>query len=226
MGTAVLGFAGGPQVTFRIDPQNISWNWNILTNVIETIGGRVVQVIGAYLSDLQIEGSFGQDHSQKSPRDESWFQAEAFFQAIESMMEFQSQDSNQQSLMHPPATFSYPPQGLKFSVYIKDITDPEGGNSVTMTPGKFNNRYLLTLFIVQDGSDTLVKAGDSNGVVSQNQAAAIDAYFARISDGIGWHISQYNGPMGGPSTVKPKAAAPAPVPAGTRSGSPTKIRPV
>jgi hypothetical protein len=131
------------------------------------------------------------------------------------MMEYQARDSTDQSMMHPPATFSYPPQNLNFSVYVKDLTDPDGGNSITYTPGKFNQRYLLTLFVVQDNSDALIKAGTSNGVYSAKQAAAVDAYMARISDGIGWHISQYNGPMGGPATVKAPAsktpAKPAPV---------------
>ena len=142
MGQATLGFAGGPTVTFRLDPESISWNWTVLTNVVDTIGGRVIQVIGAYLDDLTVSGSFGQDHS--TPRGESWRQAEAFLKLITSIMEQQSSDSNQQAKMHPPAVFSYPPKGWRFQCYVKALTDADGGNSIVMTPGKFNQRYTLT----------------------------------------------------------------------------------
>lgn len=201
MGTATLGFANGPAIAFRIDPEAISWNWRVITNVIETIGGRVVQVLGAYLDDLQVSGSFGQDHS--TPKGESWRQAEAFLKMITAIMEFQSRDSNQQDLMHPPAIFTYPPKNYRFRVYVKALTDADGGNSVVMTPAKFNQRYTLTLFMVADGSDALVKAGTTNGVYSQKANDAIAAYMARISDGIGWHFSQYNGHVSGKGLVTP-----------------------
>lgn len=195
MGHATLGYAGGPAATFRVDPEKISWGWQILTNVVETIGGRVIQVLGAYLDDLVIEGSFGQDHS--TPDGVSWRQAEAFLRVITSIMEFQSRDANRQSQMHVPAVFTYPPKGWRFQVYVKDFSDADGGGSVVLTPGKFNNRYRLTLFIVQDASEALVVAGTTNGVLSQKANEAISSYFARVSDGIGWHFGQYNGPVGG-----------------------------
>jgi hypothetical protein len=163
----------------------------VLTNVVETIGGRVIQVIGAYLDDLQVSGSFGQDH--RTPKGESWRQAEAFLKMVTAIMEHQASDATQQDKMHPPAIFTYPPKGYRFRCYVKAFTDADGGNSIVMTPGKFNQRYTLSLFIVADGSDALVKAGTSNGVYSQKQNDAIAAYMARISDGIGWHFSQYNG---------------------------------
>jgi hypothetical protein len=191
MGHAVLGFAGGPSVTFRIDPENIDWNYQIITNVIETVGGRVVQVIGAYLNNLTISGSFGQDHSTR--QGESWRQAEAFLKLITAMMEYQSRDSNQQDKMSPPAVFSYPPRGWRFQCYIDSLTDASGSNSIIMTPGKINQQYVLSLFIVQDASEGLVVAGTSNGVLNKKAEQAINAYMARIADGIGWQSSVYTG---------------------------------
>jgi hypothetical protein len=191
VGQATLGFAGGPTVTFRLDPEQISWNWTVLTNVIDTIGGRVIQVIGAYLDDLTVTGSFGDDHS--TPKGESWRQAEAFLGLVTRIMEFQASDASTQGKMHPPAVFTYPPRSWRFQCYVKALSDADGGNSVVMTPGKFNQRYVLTLFIVPDGSSKLTKAGTTNGVYSAKQEQAIAAYMNRISDGIGWHYSQYNG---------------------------------
>jgi len=191
VGQATLGFAGGPTVTFRLDPESISWNWTVNTNVIDTIGGRVIQVIGAYLDDLTVSGSFGQDHS--TPNGESWRQAEAFLKIVTAIMEKQSSDSNQQALMHPPAVFTYPQRSWRFQCYVKALTDANGGNSLVMTPGTINQRYVLTLFIVPDGSSKLTKAGTTDGVYSAKANQAIAAYMSRISDGIGWHYSNYNG---------------------------------
>jgi hypothetical protein len=215
VGQATLGIAGGPTVTFRVDPESISWNWTVITNVVDTIGGRVIQVIGAYLDDLTVSGSFGQDHS--TPRGDSWRQAEAFLQLVTQIMEQQSADSSQQAKMHPPAIFSYPPRSWRFQCYVKALTDAEGGNSIVMTPGKFNQRYVLTLFIVPDGSSKLTRAGTTNGVYSAKAEQAISAYMARISDGIGWHYSQYNGdsnptlmPSTGTGTAPPAPVIPHP----------------
>jgi hypothetical protein len=234
MGTATLGFAGGPSVAFRLDPEDIEWDFQIITNVIETVGGRVIQVIGSYLNNLAVTGSFGQDHRAAAPDDESWVQAQAFLQLITAMMEYQSQDANQQELMSPPAVFTYPPKNYRFQVYIDsltDATDPIGsGNSLEMTPGTINQRYSLSLFIVQDASEGLVAAGTSNGVINQQAEAAIAAYMARISAGVGWQFSIYTGVASAaqlPTTQTAPRATTAPVPAGgvlpTPGGAPNPI---
>src|SRR4051812_24078460 len=59
-GQATLSFAGGPSVKFRIDPTEISWDFKINTSVTNTVGGRVVQVTGATLSDIIVHGGFGE----------------------------------------------------------------------------------------------------------------------------------------------------------------------
>lgn len=197
MGTATLGYPGGPAVAFRLDPELIEWNWQVLTNVTETIGGRVIQVLGARLDDLTIQGSLGQDHAAGPVNGTTWHLAERFVSVITKIMEAQSADSNQQGRMHPPAVFTYPPKNWRFNVYVKALTDPDGGNSVILRPAKINQRYTLTLFIVQDGSAALVKAGTTNGVFNQKAYDAVGAFMARISDGIGWHFTQYNGQVTG-----------------------------
>ena len=206
MGTATLGFAGGRPIAFRIDPDNIAWNFEVLTNVTETIGGRVIQVIGSYLDDLTVQGSFGQDHS--TPHGESWRQAEAFLTLIQAIMDQQAADANQQAMMHPPCTFSYPPKNWRFQCYVKDFSDADSpGSSIVLTPGRFNQRWQLRLFIVQDSSTRLVQAGESGGVISQQAQAAVEAYMARISDGVGWHFTQYTGVAGQADQAKDEAAA-------------------
>lgn len=198
MGQATLAFPNGPGVQFRIDPQTINWDFRILTSVTNTVGGRVVQVIGAVLSDIVITGLFGEDLAQASKVEglehggRSWRLARRFATKIREMEEYQGRDSQQHNLMAVPAVFSYPPRGWRFRVYIKDIADPDGG-AVTMSSPKFSHGYTLTLFVVQEGSDTLTKAGSRNGVLDQAKARAISQYISRISDGIGWEPTKYNG---------------------------------
>jgi hypothetical protein len=190
MGTATLGYPGGPSVAFRIDPDLIDWTWSVQSNVVETIGGRVIQILGARLEDLTVQGSLGEDSTTASGQ--SWELAQAFLTTVTAIMEAQSADSNTQALMHPPAVFTYPPKGWRWNVYVKSMMDPDGNNSLIMSPGKSNQRYVLTLFIVQE-SAALVPAGTVDGALAQQSSQAVAAFMARISDGVGWTANKYTG---------------------------------
>lgn len=193
MGFASLGFDNGPSITFRIDPESVEWNFKINTTVIPTVAGRVVQVLGATLSDLTVAGKYGQN-VKAGPAGKSWYQAEAFAKKIQEIQAFQSRDSREFGKMHVPAVFNYSPKNWRFQVYVKSLADSQGG-SVTHASGRFSYDYVLTLFIVDSISDDLE-------ILKGAKAAAVDKYIARISDGIGWHFSQFNGqvppnPIGG-----------------------------
>lgn len=184
MGFASLGFQGGPSLSFRIDPENVEWGFKVNTTVIDTVGGRVVQVLGATLSDLTVVGKHGQ--SVRMGQDgESWKLAEAFASKVRQIQEHQSRDSREHGKMHAPAVFNYSPKNWRFNVYVKALADTRGG-SVAHQSGRFSYDYALTLFIVDVISDDL-------HVLKGAKQKAIDSYIARISDGIGWHFSQYNG---------------------------------
>lgn len=199
MGYATLGFPGGTGIQFRIDPVAINWNFEMHTSVTHTVGGRVVQVLGATLSDITIQGLFGEDRTRSAARGasqapgQSWMLAQRFATRIRQMMEEQSEGSTEQGRMGSVPVFTYPPLKWRFHVYIKDLTDPDGGGVVTMDTGKFSHGYNLTLFIVQDGSDAIAKAGGNNGILSTIKEKAINDYIGRISEGIGWKPSAYNG---------------------------------
>lgn len=187
MGMASLGFSNGPSITFRIDPDSVQWNFKINTTVIDTVGGRVVQVLGATLSDITVMGKYGQNRAAGTDG-ESWKLAEAFVNRIRQIQEHQSRDATDHGKMHTPATFNYSPKGWRFGVYIKSIVDP-GGGAVAHQTGRFSYEYAITLFIVEDRSDDLI-AGDLMGKAKNR---AIEAYMARISEGIGWRFTKYNG---------------------------------
>lgn len=191
-GVATIGFNGGPQVVFRLNPNAVDWNFQINTNVTETIGGRVVQVLGATLSNLTIKGSFGE--SRGRTHTESKVLAERFLASMKTMADRQSKDSNTHGKMHEPAVFTFPTKGWRFQVYIMDLTDPSGGGSIMHKVGKFAYDYVLTLFIHSDLSNTSKIIGSSNGVLDKQKNRAVQSYMDRIANGIGWHASDFNGP--------------------------------
>jgi hypothetical protein len=192
MGTATLGYPNGPSAAFRVDPDLIDWSWSVQTNVIETIGGRVIQVLGARLDDLTVQGSLGQDHADQATGN-SWQQAQAFLTTVTAIMEQQASDATQNALMHPPAVFTYPPKGWRWNVYVKALTDPDGNSSLILKPGKANQRYVLTMFIVNEGTALTVAGTGETGALAQQSQQAITQFMARISDGVGWTANKYTG---------------------------------
>lgn len=205
MAVASLGFPQGPWMTFRIDPESIDYNITVHTSVTQTVGGRVIQILGTSISDVTVQGSIGEAHNLGRDTDgehkgKSWKLAVDFFQSIQEIQQVQSTGSTTpgsmgNSTLLQPVTFLYSPKGIRFQCYIKSIVDPDGDGSsaVVHKVGRANYRYVLTLFPVQEGSTVLTQAGMSNGVLDKARAAAIDAYIGRISQGIGWKFTAYNG---------------------------------
>lgn len=210
MALASLGFNGGPQITFRINPSSIDWGFDIHTSVTHTVGGRVVQITGATLRDVTVVGYLGENRKAGGPPDNwnsdhagaSWRLHEAFVARCRKIMEHQSRDSNVHGKMHSPAVFNFPEHDWRWKVYLTDVADIDGQASIEHRTGKFSHGYRLKLFIVQAGSASLVKAGTSKDAVDIAQEKAITSYIARISEGIGWRQSEYNGPTGSEESKK------------------------
>lgn len=187
MGYATLG-PPNDTVTFRIDPDEVKWDFQVNTSVIDTVGGRVVQIVGATLSDITVRGHYGEDHSKPNASDldagRSWRLAEAFIRKVRTWMDYQAQQPDfskrgNASGTNPPVRFTYSPFGWDFSVYIKGLVDPAASTSISHTVGKFSYEYELTLFVVEDrASDLQILRGKA--------AKAADNFIARISKGIGW----------------------------------------
>lgn len=188
-------------IPLRIAPSQVSWDYNVDTCVIPTVGGRVVQVLGATLGDMTVQGLYGQDRNPGSPQ-ESWKLAEAFHDQIARLVDKQSQKPTTAQLsgqdptpMHPYHRFVYnddtpavrsqglPVHNWDFNVYIKDFRDVDGsGMSVQHKTGKFSYGYQLTLFIVEDNTGKLVE-------VAKNE------FIERLSNGLGWQRTPYQGHM-------------------------------
>jgi hypothetical protein len=158
-----------------------------------------VQITGATLRDVTVVGYLGENRKAgAAPRGQdhhgaSWRLHEAFIAKCRAIMEHQSRDSRTPGKMHAPAVFNYPPHGWRWQVYLTEVSDIDGQASIEHRTGKYSHGYQLRLFIVQVGSDSLVKAGTSKNAVDAAQEKAIASYIARISEGIGWRQTEYNG---------------------------------
>jgi hypothetical protein len=178
---------------WRVDPTQVSWSYQLDTSVINTLGGQVIQILGATLSDLVIAGDFGHKWGQKATNQDSWQQATDFHHRIKSMMDSQlsvpfmksatgKRVAAEATWVHKPYTFTYH-DGLhdwSFQVLVKDLSDPLEGASLTHTVSRPNYQYQLTLFIVQANSDVV-------------HAIAVDPFIARIAKGVGWKKSSFHG---------------------------------
>ena len=168
MGEAI--FAG---YKFRLDPESVSWGYKAKAQDTPTMGGKVVQVFGTEITDMTLEGSFGVG---------GWRQQERFLASMKEIGTQQAADYLVSNSTKPPFKFIYPPKGWDFMCYLKAYENPSGGRSVTLDPFIVNPRWRLVLFIVEDNSDLKT--------ISQN------AYIARLSKGLGWRQSEYNGGYG------------------------------
>jgi hypothetical protein len=185
-------------VPFRINPSQVSWTYDVDTNVIPTIGGRVVQILGITLGDMTIQGMYGVDRANQQ---ESWVLAQNFTDSIANLVEIQSALPSAAQLsgvdttpMQPTHRFffddtadtlpGYPSHHWDFQVYVKGLIDldEDGSYVIGHRTGKYSYRYQLTLFIVEDNTGTLAKV-------------AQDAFLDRLATGVGWKQSDYNGPM-------------------------------
>lgn len=163
MGVATLN--GRP---FRIDPTSIEWAYTIKTAVIETVGGRVVQIFGTDIDDMTVMGTFGVG---------GWQEQIDFLNVASQWAEGVANNPT-----GPPMRFIYPPNGWDFLVYLRAFSQAGGASVVmdNMTPAP---PWMLTLFVIED-----------NTGLRPVKDAAIEAYITRLSQGIGWKQTEYNGP--------------------------------
>lgn len=203
---ALASLAG---VHFRLNPASIDWGYSIDTSVEETIGGRVVQVIGATLTDITLAGDYGErkgyrygdgrkENALLTPGKDgpllSWELAEAFLDRVRAMMDAQSEDSTTQGRMNDPLDFKFPEYGWHFGVYVRGIDDGQTALAINHTTGAYAYKWRISLFIVEERSSALVLPGKGTTEAEKRKAAAINGYISRISAGVGWKPSRFNQP--------------------------------
>lgn len=229
MGVAMFGPVTN-MVPFRLDPTSISWEYQVNSTWLKTIGGKVVQIYGASVSNMTVEGTFGVG---------GWQEQQLFLAQVKKWSDAQMQTATTtaganvttgtpastdawyraSNIPGPggfPLVFSYPGMSSgdlawNFAVYLLDFSQPGETTSALYRRDIIAPQWALKLFIVNafgQDSNTLAPVTD----------AAIQSYLDALTAGVGWEYNKFNLPGGNlPPGVPVNAnaqqpAAPAPPP--------------
>lgn len=163
---ANMSLGGTP---LKVNPEEIRWNFKMKTRDYKTLGGKVIQVIGATLGDITIQGAHGRGDRSKGDI-EGWQGEVRFIRQVEKWADRAANTNNTD-----PLRFTYAPRGWDFQVFVKSIS------GIDHTQENFNPRWTMVLFPVDDRSRAIV-----DGIK--------DLYLKRLMDGVGWKQTAYNGP--------------------------------
>lgn len=161
-----LASLGGVPLT--ANPNEIRWNFRMKTYQQDSIGGRVIQILGTTLGDITVRGSFGPGIKTKGDT-EGW-QAQIRFQK-----QVRNWATSVQAGQSQPLRFTYTPRNWDFRVFIKSLSP------TSMSTDEINPVWEMALFPVDEDAMKVV-------------AGVKDLYIARLADGIGWKQTAYNGP--------------------------------
>jgi hypothetical protein len=157
-------------VPFTIDPESVSWDYTPRVSEINTVGGKVIQVYGAYLGDMLVSGWFGAGGFQDQQK---------FLDRMKAIS--LSQEIKPGARGGDPVKFAYPAKGWDFLVFLKAYSSGAGNRSVNLRNEILHNlRWNLTLTISEENLGL--------------KAASQDLFIQRLSDGLGWSY-RYHGPM-------------------------------
>lgn len=135
MGEATLSH-GDLVHRFRVDPNEITWNYRLNTHVDNTYGGRVVQVLSAYIDDLVVQADAGMG---------GW-------DYINSLALFCRDFMFRQYETGEPGVFRFPQRNWELKVYLKSIPFADHRDDVKKS-------YMLR-FKVQEDVNGII-AGDT-----------------------------------------------------------------
>lgn len=92
----------GKVLRFRTDPNSVAWEYNLKTNVEETYGGKVVQVLSANIDNLRVTADAGRG---------GWAYVEQVALFFRDML------FDQREGLGEPGVFRYPPRGWELKVF-------------------------------------------------------------------------------------------------------------
>lgn len=104
-GIATLSFPGAAYaLTFRTNPNEVTWDYELITKVEQTYGGRVVQILGVKMDNLVVKVDCGQG---------GWPYAMQVVQYMRDMMVTQRNGK--------PGTFTYTTRNWRLNVFAKSV---------------------------------------------------------------------------------------------------------
>lgn len=163
-------------VQFAVDPTSVSWGYRTKVSVQETIGGKVIQILGVDMTDLVVQGTFGKHGVERQ---------KVFLEHLRSIAERQvtRHDNNEGA---GPVLFNWPETGWSFWVYLKGVL--QAGTSMTRqrTVEDHAPRYQITFSVYQDNGD----------IVAAAETSAQIQFITGLTQGLGWQQTEWNGPGG------------------------------
>lgn len=138
-GLCTLSF-GGQTLQFRTNPNEITWDYELITHVEETYGGRVVQILGVKMDNLKVKVDCGQGGLPY------------MMHVVQFMRDLMVTQRNGQ-----PATFSYTTRNWKLKVFALNVPFHD---SVTETVREME----LSFKIQEDVSGTQTSASLSKAL--------------------------------------------------------------
>lgn len=162
-------------IPFDVDPSSIRWDYTLKISTKPTIGGKVVQLYGYSMGNLVVSGSFGSVERQ-----------EKFVKVIDAIAAAQAPSVSQTgAAAAPPVRFVWPGQNWDFWVYVIGIQQAGSSVAIETSEAMHNPKYNLTLFVYEDNGN----------IVSPMIDSAMVSYLNRLTAGLGWEQSEYNGPL-------------------------------
>jgi Mannosyl-glycoprotein endo-beta-N-acetylglucosaminidase len=158
-------------VPMRLNPTSVSLSYQVKTSEIPTLGGMVVQIYGVEMSDLVVTGTFGVG---------GYIEQLNFLNRMLAIAAMQSNQAIVTPSPSQPVRFVYPNRGFDFMVYLKDYTS-QSGMAIDYENTNISPDWQLTLFVDTD---------NTGGAMTR---VATDAYIQRLSNGLGYNLSAYNG---------------------------------
>lgn len=162
-------------MNFVVDPQTVQWTYTAKIGTQPTIGGKVVQLLGFNMGDLIV-------HGQYPARSTMWNQRKF----LDRMADIA--DSQVPSLGKPapkPVRFMWPAQKWDFWVYLKALRQDGSDVSIERNEATFSPTYTLTMFVYEDNGN----------IIKAVQGSAQVKFLQRITAGMGWSQTDWNGPM-------------------------------
>lgn len=160
-------------IPFTINPTSVSWDYSVKSSSDKTIGGKVIQIYGVTMGDLVVTGQFGNDGVARQ-RD--------FYNRLSELVD--KQVPSWSKPVARTALFEWPEKGWSFNVYIKAFTQTGSPVSIQEDVATHNPRFTLTLFVEDQNTSVMAAVKDT----------AASHYLSRLTAGLGWKVSQWNGP--------------------------------
>lgn len=172
-------------VPLRLNPNSVNLSFQMKMAQTQTLGGMVVQIFGVEWGDLVVEGQFGAGAGGVG----GWVDQEAFFQQMLNNVASTAAAQKVQAVNGTIPTsgsyrFLFPLLGYDFMVYLKSYESLEGTQAVILANENINPTYELTFTIDTD-----------NTTLSDQQTTAIDQYISGLQQGLGYAVTQFNGPV-------------------------------